>query len=154
MNQMSTVRNTQIAKIKIAKKDLGMDDETYRDMLELVTGKRSAADLDFSQRNAVLHHLEIKLGWKPKRKKVGPKKRRVTSQADKIRALWIELHELGIVRDKSESALMTYVRRMTNGKYAAPQFCDAATASRMIETLKKWKHRELKKREQEEANRV
>lgn len=146
-------RQTELAQIHIARKDLGMEDDAYRAMLIDVAKVDSSAKLDFAGRHAVIHRMK-QLGWKPKRKKIGPKSRRVTSQADKIRALWIELHELEIVRDKSEAALMKYVRRMTNGQYAAPQFCDAATASRMIETLKKWKHRELKKREQEEQSSV
>ena len=144
---MSNIRNTQIAKIKIAKKDLGMDDDTYRDMLEMLSGKRSAADLDFHERNSVLQ--ENKLRWKPKRKKVGPKARTRTkarpkaSQGDKIRALWLELAELGIVKNKSEAALMGYIKRMTKGQYEAPQFCDEETASRVIESLKQWRKRAL-----------
>lgn len=165
---MSNVRNTQIAKIKIAKKNLGMDEDTYRGMLEMVTGKRSAADLDFHQRNAVLHHLEKNLGWKPSRKKYGPKSRQSKkesveflgetivlerprkSMGDKIRALWIEMHKQGIVKNASESALMGYVKRMTKGQYEAPQFCDDAAAWRIIESLKKWQARELAKRDSEE----
>ncbi|MGE4501957.1 MAG: gp16 family protein [Thiomicrospira sp.] len=133
-------RQSDIAKIHIAKKDLGMEDDAYRAMLMDVAKVDSASKLDFQGRHRVLHRLG-QLGWKPKRKpmKTGPKSTK--SMGDKIRALWIELANDGIVRDKSEAALMAYVKRMTNGKYQAPQFCDAYQAGRIIEALKKWRKR-------------
>ncbi|MFA7269866.1 MAG: regulatory protein GemA [Sterolibacterium sp.] len=54
------LRRREIAMIKVAQKQLGMDDATYRDMLELVTGKRSAADLDWQGRKKVIDHLKAK----------------------------------------------------------------------------------------------
>ena len=133
-------RQSDIAKIHIAKKDLNMDDETYRAMLTDVAKVDSASKLDFAGRQNVLHRLQ-QLGWRPKRKplKTGPKSS--GTMADKIRALWIEMAAQGIVHDKSEAALMAYVKRMTNGKYHAPQFCDAHHANRIIEALKKWRAR-------------
>ncbi len=164
-------RQSELAKIHIAKKDLGMADDAYRAMLKDVAGVQSASELDFHGRHAVLHRLE-KLGWKPSRKKYGPKSRQSKkesveflgetivlerprkSMGDKIRALWIEMHKQGIVKNASESALMGYVKRMTKGQYEAPQFCDDAAAWRIIESLKKWRKRELKKREREEQHHV
>jgi len=56
--QASTdTRRRDLAKIHIAKKQLGMDDETYRDMLLDVAGVKSAADLDDRGRSAVIKHL-------------------------------------------------------------------------------------------------
>lgn len=60
-------RKDDLAKIHIAKKDLGMDDTTYRAMLLEVGGKTSAGDLDAFGRSQVLAHLRAH-GWKPKRK--------------------------------------------------------------------------------------
>lgn len=143
-------RQTQLAQIHIAKKDLAMDEDAYRAMLKDVAKVTSASDLDFHGRNAVIHRMK-ELGWKPKRNKVGPKSKKVAfhgqkkNMGDKIRALWIEMHQEGIVNDKSEAALMTYVKRMTKGKFEAPQFCDTAAATMIIESLKKWQHRALKK---------
>lgn len=59
------LRRREIAMIKVGQKQLGLDDATYRDMLELVTGKRSAADLDWAGRKKVLDHLKDK-GFKSK----------------------------------------------------------------------------------------
>jgi len=59
------LRRREIATIKVAQKQLGLDDDTYRAMLELVTGKRSAADLTWQERKKVLDHLKTK-GFKIK----------------------------------------------------------------------------------------
>src|SRR6187551_2882572 len=59
------VRNRELAQIHIAKKDLGLDDATYRDMLWSIGRVRSAGDLDFTGRKRVLEHLRSR-GFKPK----------------------------------------------------------------------------------------
>jgi phage gp16-like protein len=64
---MATTRNAQIATIKIAAKQLGLDDDTYRAMLHDKTGKTSAADLDWQERKAIIDHL-VKCGAKIERK--------------------------------------------------------------------------------------
>lgn len=50
-------RTRQLAKIHLAKKTLGLDDETYRDMLWTVARVRSASELDAPGRMAVIQHL-------------------------------------------------------------------------------------------------
>ncbi len=57
-----TTRNLQLSKIHIAKKDLGLDDETYRALLDRVAGVRSAKDLTPRQTGAVLAEF-VRLGW-------------------------------------------------------------------------------------------
>ena len=57
-----TTRNLQLSKIHIAKKDLGLDDETYRALLGRVAGVSSAKDLTPRQTGAVLAEF-IRLGW-------------------------------------------------------------------------------------------
>ena len=61
---MKDQRNTDLAKIHIAKKQIGMDDDAYRDMLQMVAGVDSAADLDARGRREVIAHLQ-KAGFKP-----------------------------------------------------------------------------------------
>lgn len=56
-------RNNQIAQIHIARQQLGMDEETYRDMLWTVARVRSAARLDWAGRKKVIDHL-VKCGAK------------------------------------------------------------------------------------------
>lgn len=65
-------RNQQLSKIHIAKKDLGLDDETYRALLARVTGQSSAKDLTPLQVAKVLQEFE-RLGWKSKQGRSKPK---------------------------------------------------------------------------------
>jgi phage gp16-like protein len=58
MSRADAGRRRELAKIHvIARRQLGMDDDTYRAMLELVAGVRSAGELDAAGRHAVLDHL-------------------------------------------------------------------------------------------------
>ena len=65
-------RNQQLSKIHIAKKDLGLDDETYRALLSRVTGQSSAKDLSPLQVAKVLQEFG-RLGWKSKQGRSKPK---------------------------------------------------------------------------------
>ena len=57
-------RRADLAKIHIAKKDLGLSDSDYRTMLRSVAGVESSSHLDANGRKTVLQHLE-KCGFKP-----------------------------------------------------------------------------------------
>jgi Mu-like prophage protein gp16 len=65
-------RNQQLSKIHIAKKDLGLDDDTYRALLSRITGQSSAKDLSPLQVAKVLQEFE-RLGWKAKQGRDKPK---------------------------------------------------------------------------------
>lgn len=56
---------SSLAKIHIAKSQLGMDDDTYRALLARVAGVRSAKDLSPRQIGAVLAEF-VRLGFQPK----------------------------------------------------------------------------------------
>jgi phage gp16-like protein len=58
-------RANGLAQIHIAKKQLGLDDDTYRAMLWAVARVRSSKDLDHAGRMRVLDHLK-RCGFKPK----------------------------------------------------------------------------------------
>jgi len=66
MNQKN--RGKLLAVVHVGKKELGLDDDTYRDMLEHVTGKRSAKDLKIDELNKVIRELENK-GFKHESKR-------------------------------------------------------------------------------------
>jgi phage gp16-like protein len=51
--------------IHIARKDMAWDENTYRAILERVTGKTSAAALDARERKAVIDDF-VRLGWRVK----------------------------------------------------------------------------------------
>jgi hypothetical protein len=50
-------RNTDLAKIHLGAKQLGLDDGTYRQMIKTLCGADSAADLDAAGRRKVLAHM-------------------------------------------------------------------------------------------------
>ena len=64
---MSSVnRKRQLGRIHAGAKALGLDDATYRALLERVTGKRSSGDMTSEERNAVIAEL-VRLGFKAER---------------------------------------------------------------------------------------
>jgi len=70
-------RRSLLAKVHIAAKALGLEDDAYRDMLEALTGKRSAGQLTDKQLVLVLAALRKK-GWtdedpRPARRKPKPR---------------------------------------------------------------------------------
>jgi len=82
-------RQQELAKIHIAKKQLGMDDGTYRQMLSNIAGVRSAADLSPAARKDVIAHLKSvgfvqKTKGKPKNMTGGGSQ---AAQLEKIEAL-------------------------------------------------------------------
>lgn len=56
----NAIRNAQLARIHIAKAQLGLDDDTYRAMLFSVARVTSAKDLDEAGRRNVLDHLKAR----------------------------------------------------------------------------------------------
>jgi len=72
-------RRAKMAQIHVAKKQLDMDDDAYRDMLQRITGHRSAALADRSGIVAILVEFE-RLGFKPSYK---GGKRRTTPAKEK-----------------------------------------------------------------------
>jgi phage gp16-like protein len=85
----------QIHRLKALQK---LDDETYRDKLEQLTGKRSAALLSDTQLSLCLSAFHVKRSAHP--------------HHAKIKALYIAAHNLGLV-DGSDVALDTFVKRQT-----------------------------------------
>lgn len=63
-------RRAQIAKIHVAVSQLGMDDDTYRDLLRRVTGKDSSARMSVAERDQVLQELK-RLGFRDGKKADG-----------------------------------------------------------------------------------
>lgn len=135
------IRRAELAKIHMAKAQLDMADEVYRDMLWTHGRVRSARDLDWAGRKRVLDHLKA-CGWKPS---AAPKARAsrplaADPQSRKIRAMWLALHRAGVVKDSSERALAAYVKRQTG--IEALDWLKMHEADRVIEALKKWAKRE------------
>ena len=86
---MST-KKILMAKIHIGKKDLHLDDDTYRDVLWRVTGKRSCKDMTIAQLQDVVKDMENS-GFKPK---AAPKHGKKPSVVGKREPLMGKIHAM------------------------------------------------------------
>ena len=119
-----------LAKVHIAKKDLGLTDENYRAILVRITGKASSADCSERQLEQLLAEFR-RLGWIPKK---GANPISDKPFVRKIYALWKEAGVVGAVYNASKDDLRTFVMRQT-GK-SAPEFLGPADANKVSEALK------------------
>ncbi len=122
------------AAIHVARKQLGLDDDAARDLYQRVTGKRSLRDMSPAEQETVVQELR-RHGFKPAAKALqGP-------FAGKLQALWIAGWNLGIVRDRSDHALLAFVKRQTNIDHTR-FLVYAEDARKAVEALKDWIARE------------
>lgn len=160
MNQSThDARRAELAKIHIAKKDLALDDEVYRQVIADIGGATSgsSADLNPLGRARVLNHF-ISKGWKPRLKKAAGDKtsKRSTQSGDVlasdnivrlIRSIWIQMADAGVITSREESSLRTWVRSTTrryhpqHAGYSAPEFLPGWVAQKVVEHLKSWARR-------------
>lgn len=123
-----------IAKIHIAKTQLGLDDETYRALLARVTGKHSSRDLNDREVDVVLGEFK-RLGWRAK----GGFRKSDKPYVRLVYALWSEAGRVGAVRDTGKTALRAFVGRQLNGGAEVardPEFLMPAEANKVAEGLK------------------
>jgi len=161
-------RQTTLAKIHIAKQQLGLDDDSYRDRLQQLTGQRSCSEMGIGDLFRVLKHLE-NCGFKAQPSQTtgrplsprgegrgegrGERRGRYSSKSqgrpiDVLRALWIQMAQAGQIRDGSEAALLAWVKRATsrlNGGVGVDSLewlaRDEAMTARVINALKGWRKR-------------
>lgn len=129
---LSDARRRQIAQIQIARKDLAMDEGTYRAVLVRVTGERSLTQLDLSGLERVVAEMR-RLGFMPSGKRPVSKQPHVR----KVYAIWTSMASL--LEDSSRAALRSFVLRQTG--VASPDWLDGAQANKAIEGLKAWRAR-------------
>lgn len=123
-----------IAAIHVAKRDLGLDDATYRTMLVHVVGKDSLRDMSPAEHERVIAHMRGKGAPRGRGKLSGP-------YAGKLQALWISGWHLGVVRNKSDEALLAFIKGRTGIDHT--RFLrNAADARKAVEALKSMLERE------------
>lgn len=156
-------RKAALAQIHIGKKQLGLDDDIYRDMLNRVTGKRSCSKMHISELYQVIDHLR-KCGFKTKRqpeKSDRAQKKQLSPKAsgqviDVMRAVWIEMHHEGIVDDGSEMALTRWAERQSSQLNGGVGIAELEWLERtklvspVLESLKQWRTRMWGKWRQED----
>lgn len=143
-------RRNDLAMIHMAAARLGLDtadkneSSEYRALMFSATRKHSSVALDFAGRKRFLDTLNGLLAARGLEKVGGKQPRKLADdpQSRKIRALWLELHAAGKVRNPSESALAAFVKRQTGRD--ALQWLNGREASAVIEDMKKWLARPTK----------
>lgn len=142
-----TVRQRLLGQVHIEKKRLRLGEDAYRDLLESLTGQRSAKDCTEPELERVLTWIRTKFPVKqelPNGRSLSPTSRNRTEKtpADKMVALWIECYRAGAVQDRSHEALVSFVQGILGRKIVvlpgvdplaalSPQKCKA-----VIEALK------------------
>lgn len=144
-----------IVEVHVARRELEragrLDEPGYRELLRAASNGRhaSAKDMSYTDLKAAMVLFE-KAGFVKRAK--APYKRPLATAPDhrKVRALWLFLHTLGVVRDPSEQALADYVKRIAKVddlRFARgvrgdlPNYRDRADL--LIESLKAWAMRFL-----------
>lgn len=135
--------------IHVAKSQLMMDDGEYRALLaNLSCGKTSSTKLSVEELELAVKAMKMRgfvLTTKSQTETgnadlpVPTPHLLMEGQVKKIRALWLELHEMGVIRSASEYSLSRFVKRMTGIDYHG--WLGTDDAMRVIEHLKKWKAR-------------
>ena len=131
--------------IHVAKREFGLCEDDFRDVLERVTGKRSLRDMTEKERIAVVDDFKAR-GFVVKRGQ-GRKGKKTYSAKGYVRlihALWASCAKLGIIDDGSSKALRSFVANKTEAKGKRvddPEFLTYDEASPIIETLKSMESR-------------
>lgn len=102
-------RNRLIRNIHVAKRQLGFDEDQYRAFLEETTGKRSCSEMEAGDLLNVINAMRRCGARTAARFSPRSRDKSRKTPADKAVALWIELANMGVVRDRSHDALCQFV---------------------------------------------
>lgn len=122
-----------IKAIHASARSLGLDDDSRRDLYERTTGKRSLTLMTNDEQTKVLKSLRASGA------KVAPNSRKILTGpfAKKLQALWLSGWDLGIVKNRDDKAMLTFLRRQT-GIENTRFLRDPADARKAVEALKSW----------------
>ncbi|EGA1312165.1 DUF1018 domain-containing protein [Salmonella enterica] len=141
-------RDKLISTIHVAKRELRLDEDTYKDALRTATGKISCRDMTLAELSKALAAFK-KRGFKVRSRPQNRALKPATVTA-KIRAIWRLMHVHGFLSSDSEAALNAWVRKQTasaNGGEGVANYQwlerEPALASDVLERLKRWHRREM-----------
>ncbi|EBH6051524.1 DUF1018 domain-containing protein [Salmonella enterica] len=141
-------RGTLITTIHVARRELRLDEDTYRDALRTATGKTSCRDMTLPELSKALGAFK-KRGFKVRSKPQNRALKPATVTA-KIRTIWRLMHTQGFLASDGEAALNRWVRKQTapqNGGEGVANYQwlekEPALASDVLERLKRWHRREM-----------
>lgn len=136
--RIKSMKHKYIRLIHIAKSQLNIDDDTYRHLLQALTKKSSTKMMTIRELEKVLDNLKSK-GFKVKPPKKAGKITATEPVHKKIRSLWLKLADAGKVKNRSEKAINSYVKRMTGVEVM--DWLTEKQAMVVIESLKCWQAR-------------
>ncbi len=134
----SPSRQAMLAKVHIAKKDLGFDDDMYRDFLAKHTRKRSASQLNFYELQTVLNAMQ-KSGFKPTSKIKG----RRPSVAEQRKALLSKLEAILTDMNLSWNYATSMCRKMFDVMYI--DWLDNDKLYKLVQAMAVYQARQKKK---------
>ena len=125
-------RNRKLAAVHVLKKNLALDDTAYRDIIESVTGKRSAAACSDIELKTLLSRLHAVGRRRSPKLPVRPEERgNLCSEAQRsyIKGLWALAS-----REKTDSSLRAMIKRIAGVDDL--RFLDASGARKVILALR------------------
>lgn len=132
-------RASSLASIHVAKKALGWDEDTYRDVMFEVCGKRSAGDLDETGRAKFLAHLQACQRRTTGQTTKAAPRRPWTRRHFRLWAAWQKLADAGRVQQRDRGGLNGWVKAQAgvdDVSWATPEQLDM-----LIERAKAWLNR-------------
>lgn len=130
-DRSSQHRRSMIAKINVARQQMNMVEDDYRQLLFDTTGKLSLKDCSEPQLAQMVDALKRK-GFRPLQ--AGSKGAAQHPMARKARALWISLHHLGVIHNPGEPALEAFAKKQLGCEHFA--WAKQSDAYKLIEALK------------------
>lgn len=135
-------RTSLIKLIHVARRDLQLDDDTYRAFLLQCTGKTSCRELSVAQLEQVLDAMKER-GFKKQKKHPRRRFKGHVTPREKVYKVWQQMAEDGFITDGGDVALDKYVQRLTakrNGGQGVSTlaWCHGDTLLIVLETLKQW----------------
>lgn len=137
---VSPDRRARIAKIHIARKELAMEEESYRAMLVRVTGKNSSGLMNVAELDLVIAEFR-RLGFATGTPKAAMRPLSEKAYVRMIVGLWRDLKPF--LTDGSHKALCGFVERQTG--IEKPEWLAPEDGASVIEALKDWLEREQTK---------
>lgn len=154
---MPTAAQTEIRLIQIGRRELGLDEATYRALLANLTGgKSSSKDLTAAERQQVLNHMKAR-GFEVRPRREGKTTAATSALPEasawrheplmrKLRAMWYALAAEGAVErpdgvEACNAAIEAWAQRMMSRWPVRPsrlRFARGEQLGKLVEEMKRW----------------
>lgn len=132
---------SSIKAIHVAKKQMGLDDDTYRAKIFNIVGKPSSILMTEAERQKVLSVFRDEgFAPKPADRRPDGRQKLTGKYAKKLQALWIAAWNLGLIDNRDDAALLAFVKRQTGVDHTR-FLAHHDDATKAIDGLKAWINR-------------